>query len=97
MATNGVISWLPISLTNANAVHILASAKTTFRPETSARSIGYLWRSCKRLENTQIRVPLRNELLEQTRLALILFVSSHAHDVPGFYLQYKIALSTDSH
>ncbi len=44
----------------------------------------YIWRSCKRPENTQIRVPLRNELLEQTRLALIFLVSSHAHDLPGF-------------
>jgi len=38
---------------------------------------------CKRPEDTQIRVP--NELREQTRLALVLFVSSHAHDQPGFY------------
>jgi hypothetical protein len=75
MATNGIISWLPIPLMNAS--HILAITKTTFRPAS-------IWRSCKRPENTQIRVPLRNELLEQTCLALILFLSSHAHDVPGF-------------
>ena len=93
MATNGIISWLPIPLMNAS--HILAIAKTTFRPATSATSIGDIWRSCKRPENTQIRVPRRNELLEQTCLALILFVSTHVHDV--FALQYKIALSTDFH
>lgn len=77
--------------------HILASAKTTFRSSTSARSPGYIWRPCKRLEHILIGVPLRDELLEQTRPALILSVSSDAHDWPGFYLQYKIALSTNSH
>ena len=78
--------------------HILAIAKTTFRPATSARSIiGDIWRSCKRPENTQIRVPLRNELLEQTCLALTPLCRVMRMMCPVFGLQYKIALSTDFH
>jgi hypothetical protein len=81
--------------------HFFATGSLDEVPRTSwqvqKQRPGYIWRSCKRLENTQIRVPLCDELREQTPLALILFVSSDAHDWPGLYLQYKIALSTDSH
>jgi len=94
MATNGIISWLPIPLMNASRTSWQLQ-KQRSAPQPGATSIGDIWRSCKRPENTQIRVPLRNELLEQTCLALILFVSTHVHDV--FALQYKIALSTDFH
>ena len=69
-----------LALMNASHPVVVQKQRSAPRPVQGAQDTS--GGPCKRPENTQIRVP--NELLEQTRLALILLVSSHAHDVPAF-------------